>query len=256
MPNEPHRLAPYQSVANALRTDILDGRLTPGDHLPSEHDLARTFGTTRMTVRKGIAQLRAEGLVVTSQGSRTVVRARPHVRLLSTGTNYRERRATGVTNFNAEAAAQGQRAVQRILAVLTIPAPLEVADRLNIEPDEEVLVRRRLFVVDDEPMQLCDGYYPMDIARDSLLMESRRIKGGAHAVIEGEPNRRRIVQFVEDLDVRMPTPDETERLVIPPGVPVARVLRTAYDAAGQPVEVLDSLVPCDRHVFRYVIDVS
>ncbi|MFE7121183.1 UTRA domain-containing protein [Streptomyces sp. NPDC057654] len=65
-----------------------------------------------------------------------------------------------------------------------------------------------------------------------------------------------MVQFVEDVDVRMPTPDEMEQLAIPAGVPLARVIRTAYDAEGKALELLDSLVPCDRHVFRYVIDVS
>lgn len=54
----------------------------------------------------------------------------------------------------------------------------------------------------------------------------------------------------------MPTPYEVELLRIPPGVPVARVLRTAIDTDQESVEVLDSIVPCDRHIFRYVIDVS
>ena len=65
----------------------------------------------------------------------------------------------------------------------------------------------------------------------------------------------RIVQFVEDLEMRMPTPEEAVVLVIPPGVPLARVFRTMHVASGEIVEVLDSRVPCDRHTFRYVIDI-
>jgi GntR family transcriptional regulator len=53
----------------------------------------------------------------------------------------------------------------------------------------------------------------------------------------------------------MPYPHEIELLDIPAGVPVAKVMRTAYDSAGDVLEVLDSIVPCDRHTFRYVIDV-
>lgn len=248
---------PFRRVANELRGEILRGDLAPGQKLPSEHDLSERFGVTRVTVRKGIALLKGEGLVTTHQGKGAFVRQRPHVRMLSTGTNYRERRSTGVANYNAEAAAQGQVARQLIREVGEAPVPSDVADHLEVEEGAAVAVRRRLFVIDDKPMQLVDSYYPVELAAGTKLLTATPIRGGAHAVIEDPdgPIRRRIVQFVEDLDVRMPTPSEVESLEIPAGVPVARVIRTAYDSSGVPVEVNDSIVPCDRHKFRYVIDV-
>lgn len=248
---------PFRRVANELRAEILRGDLEPGAKLSSENELADRFGLTRATVRKGIALLRSEGLVISHQGKGAFVRERPNVRMLSTGTNYRERRSTGVSNYNAEAAAQGQKARQVIREVGEGVAPAKVAEHLDVDEGAPVVVRRRLFVIDDSPMQLVDSYYPADLAAGTKLVQPKPIRGGAHAVIEDPEGsiRRRIVQFVEDLDVRMPTPDETEQLEIPSGVPVARVIRTAYDSAGVPVEVNDSVVPCDRHVFRYVIDV-
>lgn len=248
---------PFRRVANELRSQILNGELAPGAKLPSENKLAEQHGVTRVTARKGIALLKAEGLVNSSQGKGAFVRERPHVRMLSTGTNYRERRSTGVANYNAEAAAQGQVARQLIREVGEAPVPVDVADHLEVEEGSTVAIRRRLFVIDDKPMQLVDSYYPAELAAGTKLLAAKPIRGGAHAVIEDPdgPIRRRIVQFVEDLDVRMPTPEEVESLKIPSGVPVARVIRTAYDASGAPVEVNDSIVPCDRHKFRYVIDV-
>lgn len=64
-----------------------------------------------------------------------------------------------------------------------------------------------------------------------------------------------LARFVEELDVRMPTPMEAQDLAMLPGVPLARVMRTAYTADERPVEVLVSLVPCDRHRFVYEIDI-
>jgi GntR family transcriptional regulator len=244
-------------VADELRTEILRGDLTPGAKLPSENQLADRFDVTRATVRKGIALLKMEGLVTTHQGKGAFVRERPHVNLLSTGTNYRHRRATGVSNFNAEAAAQGRRAEQVIRGVEEVAAPDEVASRLGVDPGATVLVRRRLFMVDGSPMQFVDGYYDLDLVTGTPIAEPKKIRGGVNAVIEDPegPIGRRIVQFIEDLDIRMPTPEEAKQLEIPSGVPLARVLRTAYDSGGNAVEVLDSRVPCDRHVFRYVINV-
>ncbi|MFF0578817.1 GntR family transcriptional regulator [Streptosporangium saharense] len=247
----------HRQIADAIRADILSGALRPGTPAPSENELAAQFSTTRNTVRKGLALLKAEGLLVSEQGKRTSVRPRPKVRLLSTGANHRSHRARGLPAFNGEVLAQGRRPDQRLLEVLHVPAPQEIAERLEVDEGTTVLVRRRLFMVDDEPMQLCDGYYPLDLVAGTAIEEKRKIRGGAHLVIEDPdgPIRRRIVRFVEDLELRMPTPAEINDLRVPPGVPVARTLRTAYDSSGAAVEVLDSVLPGDRHAFRYVIDV-
>jgi GntR family transcriptional regulator len=250
-------LPPYRKIADELRAEILAGKLRSGEKLLSENELKDRYGTTRVTVRKALAVLKSDGLLVSEQGRGVFVRPRPNVQMLTTGANFRERRQTGVSNFNAEAAAQGLRPEQRILSVETVPAPAEVASRMGLPDDEPVLVRRRAFFVDGEPMQLVDGYYRLALFAGTEVAEPRRIKGGVSRLIEDPdgPIGQRITQFVEDLEIRMPSPEEVAALKIPPGVPLARVFRTAHTSAGQVVEVLDSRVPCDRHVFRYVIDV-
>lgn len=250
-------LPPYRRIAEELRAQINSGALPPGEKLRSENELKDEYGTTRVTVRKALALLKADGLITSEQGRGIFVRPRPSVRMLTTGANFRDHLRTGVSNFNAEAAAQDLSAEQRIVAVERVPAPPEVASRLGLADDTQVIARRRVFFVDDRPMQLVDGYYPMEPFRDTAVEDPRRIRGGVSRLIEDPagPIRQRIAQFVEDLDIRMPTQAETEALAIPPGVPLARILRTAHTSVGQVIEVLDSRVPCDRHAFRYVIDV-
>ncbi|MFF7308136.1 GntR family transcriptional regulator [Streptomyces sp. NPDC008137] len=257
MSPNPAREHPYERVANELRAEILRGDLAPGAKLPSENDLKERFKVSRDTARKGIAQLRMEGLITSHQGKGAFVRERPRVSLRQTGSIYRARRATGEANYNAEAKAQGQVPKQVIREVVETGAPEKVADRFGIEAGAPVVVRRLLFLVDGQPMQLCDSYYERSLAEGTPLAEPKLIKGGANGFIENPdgPIGRRIVQFIEDLDIRMPYPHEIEQLDIPAGVPVAKVMRTAYDSAGNALEVLDSIVPCDRHTFRYVIDV-
>lgn len=255
-PNPAHE-HPFKQVAGELRTEILRGDLAPGDKIASENQLAERFGVTRATVRKGIALLRMEGLITSHQGKGAFVRERPHVNMRQTGSIYRARRATGESNYNAEAKAQGQTAKQIIREVVETAAPEKVADRFGINPGAPLIVRRLLFTVDDAPMQMVDTYYEPGLAADTPLAQPRLIKGGANAFIENPdgPIGRRIVQFIEDLDIRMPYPHEIDMLDIPAGVPVAKVTRTAYDSAGDVLEVQDSVIPCDRHTFRYVIDV-
>ena len=55
-------------VASSISREIAQGRLKPGDQLPTEQILATTFGVSRNVVREAIAKLRSEGRVWSKQG--------------------------------------------------------------------------------------------------------------------------------------------------------------------------------------------
>ncbi|MGF6721901.1 GntR family transcriptional repressor for pyruvate dehydrogenase complex [Paraburkholderia sp. GAS41] len=63
----------YSDILNR----IIDGEYREGERLPSENTLAEHFATSRPTVREALAQLRADGIIATRQGSGTTVRRRP-----------------------------------------------------------------------------------------------------------------------------------------------------------------------------------
>jgi DNA-binding transcriptional regulator YhcF (GntR family) len=73
-PDDPR--PPYQQVANALRAQILTGKLSPGERLPSQNELSTRFKVARATVQDALRILRDEGLTVARQGSGVFVRAR------------------------------------------------------------------------------------------------------------------------------------------------------------------------------------
>ncbi|MGW1782952.1 UTRA domain-containing protein [Streptomyces sp. NPDC002143] len=136
------------------------------------------------------------------------MREQPRVRLQTTGANFRELRSTGVSNFTAEAAAQGLRAEQRILSVGRLPAPAEIAERLGLADGASVIVRRRAFFVDGKPMQLADGYYPEALFGGTPVEARGRVTGGVSALIEDPagPVGQRIVRFVEVSPANSGTP--------------------------------------------------
>ena len=108
-------LPKYLRVAAAIRRQIADGALRPGQPAPSGAELSRTFGFSTLTCRKALRALIAEGLLVPGPSSN----ARPRVadpqapdperdlagaaRVLSAGLAAR-RHAAGLTQ--AELAAQ------------------------------------------------------------------------------------------------------------------------------------------------------
>jgi GntR family transcriptional regulator, arabinose operon transcriptional repressor len=64
----------YRQVYSALRRDIQSGRLAKGDRLPSEADLVRLFGASRITVGRAVRDLQAAGLVERRPGAGTFVK--------------------------------------------------------------------------------------------------------------------------------------------------------------------------------------
>jgi GntR family transcriptional regulator len=249
---------PYRRIVTDLRDGVLTGRLEPDSQLPSENELAAEYQVSRPTVRRALALLRAEGLIVTKQGRGAFVRPKGQVGITVTGSNYRRHRGLGLPGFNAQALEQGQRARQEILEVATVPASAEIAMRLDIDAGADVVARRRLFWLEEEPASITNSYYPASLAAGTALERPGRIKGGAHALIEDPegPIRRHVARSVDEISGRMPTPDEAALLRLSQGVPVFRVLRTVYDSEDRPVEVQDSICDAARHRFRYEVDMS
>src|SRR5258708_10214855 len=66
----------YQELQRALRKAIDSRILGPDDALPSERDLAADFAVSRITVRKALDGLVADGLLVRRQGAGNFVSAR------------------------------------------------------------------------------------------------------------------------------------------------------------------------------------
>jgi GntR family transcriptional regulator, transcriptional repressor for pyruvate dehydrogenase complex len=67
----------YSEVASQIHRLIADGRLKPGDRLPSERELAEVFGVSRSSVRDAIRVLEMRGLVEPKHGEGTLVRQVP-----------------------------------------------------------------------------------------------------------------------------------------------------------------------------------
>jgi GntR family transcriptional repressor for pyruvate dehydrogenase complex len=56
-------------VAKLISSEIIDGRLRPGDRVPTEQELSAMFGVSKNVVREAIARLRSEGVLRSRQGA-------------------------------------------------------------------------------------------------------------------------------------------------------------------------------------------
>jgi GntR family transcriptional regulator len=238
-------------IADDLRGQIRSGDLGPGDVLPTTRELAEHYGVTDRTVAAGIDLLKTEGLVIGEQGGRRRVRVDRPITWNLTKFERKTRRDSTTMDDWSTAIKEAGREPAQVVTVSTEPAGDAVAHWLQIQPGDDVVKRVRLRTVDDRPFQLSTSWFPLDVAAGTPLMEGRDVSmpgGILHSI--GYPQHR----VRDEITVRMPGPEESKRLNLPPGTPVAQHVRIGYGESGTPVRVMMTIAPGDRHVLVYEID--
>ncbi|GAB3161404.1 hypothetical protein GCM10027059_11460 [Myceligenerans halotolerans] len=151
----------------------------------------------------------------------------------------------------AEAAAQGGTGAQRLLEVVERPAPEPVADALDLQPGDPVVLRSRLMLLDGHPVERVDSYYPASIASGTRLAEMRKIPGGAvaHLTTLGYPSRR----AVEDVTARLASPGEADEFGLHPPSCIVQISRVILSDDDLPVEASVMIAPAANRRLRYEI---
>jgi GntR family transcriptional regulator len=241
--------AAYQQIADRLRADIQSGELEPGSQVPSERALMERYAAARGTVRQSLAVLRTEGLIEVHHGKGAFVRSRPPIRRVAHDRFARRHRDAGRAAFLVELEGEGMKPEVEVEFVGSGEAPSEIAEHLGVEAGERVLVRRRRYLADGDPVELATSYLPWKIAEGTAIAEQDTGPGGIYARLEELGHE--LVEFTEEVSARMPHPDEARDLGLPVGVPILRVLRRAVDVSGNVVEVCDTIKAADRFVLAY-----
>jgi GntR family transcriptional regulator len=238
----------YRQLAALLRQEIKRGTYPAGAQLPTEQALMDRFGVTRPTIRGAFSELRAEGLVVTSRGKGTYVRESPTMVRVG-GPWRRTGEYPGKTATFEEMERAGHKPGVYYIGVGREKADDDVARWLNVPIGTPVAARRRVLLMDDQPVQVAASWVPWDIAKGTPLEGSECEPEGSYPHLEAAGHQ--IVMLEEELSARMPTPEERSLLLLPPGTPVLRMVRTALDADGRVVEVADTVNSGDRYRMVY-----
>lgn len=223
----------YFQIQSQLLKMIQSGHLRPGDALPSEDELSRTCGVSRMTARHALQSLKNQGFATRHKGQGTFV-SQPRL----------EKDITHLSGFTAEMRALGLQPGSRILSAETVPAPAEVASRLRVEVGAPMFNLRRLRLADGLPVAVEEvwlsreqfpGVDKIDFASSSLYQTLRERYG------------IRVSRADEVLEARAVSRREAELLEIPRRSSVLVISRTLWNVDGQPVETAHSVYRGDRY---------
>lgn len=240
--NEASGVSLYRQVAAAVREAIQSGTYRTGNRLPPAEELATQYGVGRVTALRAIADLQAEGFVVTKRGQGTYVRGVPE--LLRYGVDRYRRRPDGVSPNVEESRAGGWQA--EIEAEPSyVATDSDVASRLGIAQASELsVIHYRWMTENDQPIQISTQWEPLSITSGTTI--EKPPTSGIPDVITRFDSIGIHVDRVEELArTRMPTVAESAALMIGAGTPVLFIQRTHW-AGRTAVETADITIRGDR----------
>jgi len=175
----PHAI--YARLEEQIRDRIESGEWPAGTRLPPERELGRAFGTSRVTTRKALNRLIAQG-VLRSVPRRGTFVAKPKSNFV----------ALTLHGFTRQAIEAGASPTTTLLRFERIVPSAQVAQRLGVSPTQLVYLIERLRIVDGTPIALHQSFIPMNLVpalerahleRDSLyqILESMYGLTVAHA---------------------------------------------------------------------------
>src|SRR5487761_1124652 len=226
------KLPKYYQVKRELLA--FTATLDPGSPVPPERELARSYGTSRTTVRQALAELVIEGRLLRMQGKGTFV-AKPKVAQLLELASYTE----GMR-------AHGLHPQTKILDIGYVTADEELATLLAVRPGGRLLRVHRLRLADGEPMSIDTSHLPArrfpglrrQLDRHSSLYETLADSYGV-----------RLAEAEETIETVLAGPEDARLLGVDVGLPLLLLSRHALDVEGRPVEWAQSWYRGDRYKF-------
>jgi GntR family transcriptional regulator len=232
----PARAGPrYLAVTAALRADILAA--PPNTLLPTELQLARRFGVSRLTLRRALGLLERAGLVSRRRGRGTIVSPPKISRML-----------TPLYTLQEDLRRQGLKLETRVLRhEPAVEAPDAVRERLRLRGRSRVALVELLRLVDGQVIAHDRAYVP---SRFAARFTPEAI--GEHALLEVLPDqaRIRIDRLDWELEILPSAPEVAAALGITPGVLVVASRATAYADDGTPVSRSERSYRIDRVKFH------
>lgn len=242
----------YEQIADALREQMLSGRLQPGDRLPTQEALSETFDVSRIVARRALDILEAEGLIDRVRGGGAFVR-RHQPLLRRSALHYKSNPGAPF----AEEALASERIPRYSHNTFPERAAADIAARLKIPVGADVMRTDYVSYANDEPMMIVHSYEPLAITKGTII--ERPEEGphmGAGLVERFAAIGKRPSVVVERLKARMPRPSETQQLGLRPGTPVIIIGRTTYAEDNTPLETADLLLDAHRFELEYALKVD
>jgi len=229
----------HRQLFVVLRDEIVRGVYTASGLLPKEEALCERFGVSRITVRRALADLAAQGLVERRHGRGTfliqdrlpLARARPSLSLIDS-----LRKTATETQV-------------QVLKVEQLEAPLDVAALLQLAPGDKAVHALRLRSMGETPVMLSDAWVPARLGKQVTATSLRK-----HALYEILLAQGvKFGRVIQEITAELSDPIRAKLLQTEVGAPLLKIVRVLHDPDARPVQYITVTMTPERS--RILMDI-
>lgn len=211
----------YTQIKEILKQRILDGDYEVHERLPSESEMMKVFGVSRITVRQALRDLHTEGLVFSVQGKGTFVSRPKAVQDIQ-----------NLQGFGEAMTPKGYETSARVVAVKEMNASPEVAEALMLSRGSSVIELTRIRYLNREPISLDNSFFPIEIGQRLL---GRDLTQDVFPMMEND-----FGIALGHADMKIEAMSATEELArhlnVDSGASILRIQRLVFSEKGDPID--------------------
>jgi GntR family transcriptional regulator len=213
------------------------GKFKPGETLPSVSELQKEFNVSEDEVQKALSELIYEGFLERVRPKPSDQVRVPGYKLWGT--------LGGIHSVTQEARKRKQDPGTQVSSFDIVPVWPYVAKRLQLGPDEEVVVMERLRTADEEPVAIETSYYPARFY-PGITKEMFEGKGTGQSSFEVMEKKfgLKSERAEDELTVIAVEKREAELLGLEEGTPVLLRFRITYSDKEMPIK-------CSRAIWKF-----
>jgi len=212
----------HLQLEEVIKNRIENDEWQPNTQIPSENELSKIYGLSRMTTRAVIMRLVFQGLLYRVAGKGTFV-ADPKITnkpLLQMG-------------IQEQLDQMGIESETRLLEIRQIAAPVRVQKELDLPAGAKAYAIERLRTIKGEPLSIHMSYIPAELCPG---LEKQEFEREQLCDILETGYRLKTARVVETLESSLATAREAELLGVKPGFTLLRLENTVYTADDMPYE--------------------
>jgi GntR family transcriptional regulator len=230
----------YHQLKQVLQNAIEEGLYKPGERLPSEPELIREYGVSRITVRQALDGLEADGRVVRRHGKGTYV-TEPRI----------EQPLIRLTDFVEDMQQAGQYPSSQVLIFEHEPARPSVAGALNVASGTEVVHVERLRLAGGRRIAIDSTWLPL---RFGVLLSGLDLTQETIYHILETRYAIPILTGTFSISATLATPQQAEHLEIDASSALLLIHRISYTTGNEPVYVQERYYRADRVHYRVTLE--
>ena len=225
-------ISAWKQISDDIETSIKNKTWKPGDKLPTEMELAKTYRVNRHTIRRSVHELVEKGLISVEQGRGMFI---PDYVL-----DYKLAKRT---RFSEVVSSQNKFPGGRILSGEVIKANKKVSEALKMPLEGKVCLLRTIRELDGVPIVLAAHYFSASRFPDFLekFEEFKSVSKTLDSYGLGNYERQST-----NISARMPNSEEIASLKQPANRPVLITESVNVDSFGEPIEFGISAFSADR----------